>query len=174
MEPVEVTCSFIPEDFSRANKQFRRKGRFTIAQVFIIIVIAVAIVIPKLVLEGFRGQEMHWENLTLPVVIFVILLFVFPFMQRRQLIRKVNANPVLMGPFTFTLTSDEVRIVAPDVTTTVKWDAFAKCVETADYYFLVDAANQATYRGVPKREFASPDQEAAFVAMVESKLGSVK
>jgi hypothetical protein len=60
------------------------------------------------------------------------------------------------------------------VETKYDWRLFQRVLITEDFYFLVYAANRDTYHFIPRRAFASEEQERAFRVILEARLPEVQ
>ena len=74
---------------------------------------------------------------------------------------------------TLFFSDEDIRIQTDQSTAKVAWDYFDEITEARHNYFLLKG-NRTMLRAVPKRAFEDREQEAAFRALAERKLGPIK
>lgn len=98
---------------------------------------------------------------------FVIFTF---YIQPARLAKQAAQNEQLVTEATWELNENGVQITSRFNTSLMEWGSIRKLFTTRDYYLLLSKKNQNSFRFLPRRAFASPQQEELFLEMARKYL----
>jgi hypothetical protein len=104
--------------------------------------------------------ELVW--LLLPPL-FVIFAF---FVQPSRIARQAAKNEQLTSESTWDVSETGVQISSRFGSTHLDWEALNKLVTTREYYLLLFKANKNAFRFLPRRAFASPQEQDQFLELM--------
>ena len=81
---------------------------------------------------------------------------------------RYDLGAITWDPFTYTLSSDGLRIEGPRSKYEILWDALRRAVETPTYFYLFVDRRRAYV--IPKHVFASKEDEMAFASLLCSHM----
>ena len=109
-------------------------------------------------------------------VIFLMLLFLtsYPLWSGWLTVRNAPKKEHLTLPARYELDDDQVVVVNQLAETKYDWRVFSKAFDDGQYYFLSHSTNKNMLQFIPKRAFASPEQENAVRGMIIRHLGEIE
>ncbi len=111
---------------------------------------------------GLAGTGWLSWALLVPVPLAILYIFAWtPFTIARKVRRRVS----LPAEADWEVSDVGVRMKIGKVEAPADWGAFARLVETREFFFLSHAAGRNSYTLLPKRALASPQQQADFREM---------
>ena len=130
--------------------------------------------VPAFVAFGlfFVAVGVPWQSLWLlwAVVVGLLLLqFIMPIVQRRQLRRLYDETPSLRSPQTYEFTDTGIVTSGGATSTTVGWDSLVEVIETDEFFLFYHTKRTAFY--LPKRVVTEEEQRAALRQLLRTHLG---
>lgn len=124
----------------------------------------------------FSREDFHWSwnwgNVFAPLFFFIIFpysFFVAPYFSSKKYLER---NPNLVGPNTYTLSSDGIDISGAQSKSHLNWAAIVEARETSAQFLLYSQTSVAHV--IPKRFFANTDQQARLRALVRDHVKNAK
>jgi len=108
----------------------------------------------------------------LPIVFFVFVAFAFTFALVVNPIltgNKVEKNERLSSPVNYEINDEQILIKNKFIESKLDWDSFQRAIESKDHFLLVLAVNKNMFEIIPKRAFASSDDEQTFKKLLIAK-----
>jgi hypothetical protein len=110
--------------------------------------------------------------------IFEIILLIFPpvfvlyilIVQPRGMADKAMANEQLAAETTWELGEQGIDMSTSFGSTHLNWEDLSRLVTTKEYYLLLLKGNQRAFRFLPRRVFASPQDQDTFLNLVTGHL----
>ncbi|CAG1003689.1 hypothetical protein ANAEL_03173 [Anaerolineales bacterium] len=122
------------------------------------------------------GELRDGYNLALsfiiPLIVFIILgsfLLSTLIINPLKIANKVEKDERLRSPIQYEVSTEQILFKNQFTETKTDWGSFQKFIETEDVFLLVYSVNKAMFQFVPKRAFASSDDEQAFKQLLISK-----
>ena len=165
--PSSLTLTFTPtkQDYVRTLRAYYFRQRSTWIMVLVFGGIF-AYGIYTMVTTGFDRYPDYFYYL--PLLFVIYLLFIF-FYSPSLIGRRVQNDERLRATATWQASSREIVIKNKHSLTKLEWRQFQRVIETRRYYLFVYASNRNTIQFLPKRVFASPEQETAFRDLLRKK-----
>ncbi len=165
MEPVHFTFTPTGKEYAAAVQAFamRRPGNPFLTGLFTVIGL---VGIGAAVARGGAGTA--WVALGPLLLLLLFLFLVRPWMIRRQ----VDKNERLRQPTSWELTEEEIRLRNPTAESRFDWGTFSRFIETKSFFLLVHSASGNLFHYVPKRAFATQEEETRFRDLLTRKLSS--
>jgi hypothetical protein len=108
------------------------------------------------------GSDVNWWLGLIPS--FVVLIFIWLFVIRRMFRKNWKLQPALMRHKTLEYSSQGISCSDDLSSSSHKWEAILRCVETTDLFILYPSG--MTFIIVPKRAFPSPAAVAEFLDLI--------
>jgi hypothetical protein len=180
METVTITFTPVKEDFTRSLRRFQLRtwpmrimlicsASLTLMALFIFTISAL------LVLS--EGSTEYIGTMCFPLICLTVIalpplltLVVVPWMTARQ----VQQNERLRAETTWIVDDERIQITTGPNEIKQDWPTFHEMIDTREHYLMTYALNKRQFQIIPKRAFTSSEHEAAFRALVEEHLGSIK
>jgi len=80
-------------------------------------------------------------------------------------------NKTLMSELQWAASDAGLQVAGADTDALLNWDLFNQVIETKNYFLLVFQQRRKLFQMIPKRAFASPQNEARFRALARNKIG---
>jgi hypothetical protein len=165
-DPITFTFTPTRSDYIRTLRAFtlRQKSTFTI---FIILVfLSLCTVIASI----YQPTPIYVWFFPLALISYILFsLLIIPI----TVGEKVEKNERLRCATTWEVDEKTVTIRTPFSSTSFDWGTFRQACETSEHYLLVYAVNKQMFQLVPKRAFASAEQQASFRKLLEAKFRSI-
>ncbi len=160
MDAAPLTFRFTPtkEDYIRTVQAFNMRLK---SMWFVLIIAGIMFI------AGAANLIMTWQQgLSFP---YILLTVIFPFFllflvfgNSFMIGRQVGRNERFTTEVTWELSAEEVALRTRFAEAKMDWGSFAEFLETKSYFLVVYSANKRQFQFVPKRAFASPEQEQEF------------
>jgi hypothetical protein len=162
---VEIQFTLASGDYVRAMRAFLlRDARVWIAMGMVVVIFAGGIA--NLVAVG-ELNLMGFFLLLFPLVLTAYLWWGWP----ASIGRRAQRDRRLRSPTTCQVKDEQFMTQNMLGESCLEWEAFHRIIETRSYYLFVFALNRRTFVLVPRRAFASAEQEATFQEIVKRHLG---
>jgi hypothetical protein len=164
-----LTLRYTPnqQDYAKVLRLFflQRTGtRISLA----FLVIAFGLILFAILSKGSPPTVFELIWLLLPPL---FVLFVF-FIQPSRIAAQAARNEQLITEATWEVSDEGVQISSSFGSTHLDWDALNKLVTTQEYYLLLLKTNKNAFRFLPRRAFASPQEQDQFLELVANHLSS--
>lgn len=109
----------------------------------------------------------------LPIVLFVFLVFYLAFalvINPMTVTSKVEKDERLSSPVQYEVNDEQIMFKNQFSETKLDWGSFQKVIESKELFLLVHATNKNMFQIIPKRAFASADDEQAFKNLLNLKI----
>jgi hypothetical protein len=162
-----LTVHYTPQkqDYARVLRLFNWQRTSTkISLVFL--TFAFALVLFALVMKGppFTLFELLW-------LLFPPLFVIFSFyLQPLRIANKAAQNEQLMSEATWEVSKSGIQITNSSGSNSLGWESLSKLVITKDYLLLNSKHNKNAFRFLPRRAFASPQEEEIFIELARQKI----
>ena len=131
-----------------------------------ILAIAFGLILYVVFIQGTPPTIFELVWLLLPPF-FVIFIF---YIQPARLANKAVQNEQLVTEATWQVSELGVEITSRFNSSLMEWGSIRNLLTTRDYYLLLNKKNQNSFRFLPRRAFASPEQESLFLELVQNYL----
>jgi hypothetical protein len=171
MSRAQVEFSASKKDWVREMRAFRLgshqlRNNIVIAVLPFVLLLALVVVRTTIVGNPFLVLS--------PISACGILAIYHYFTAPRRTAARRTRDERQRAKILFEIGDDGVLIKDNYVETKYDWRLFQRVLITEDFYFLVYATNRDTYHFIPRRAFASEEQERAFRAILEARLPEVQ
>jgi hypothetical protein len=141
--------------------------------ILILVTIAVGIVaFSTLVSGGLRDGYTFALSFMLPFIVFILLgsillsaLVISPL----KIANRVEKDERLRSPIQYEVNTEQILFKNQFTETKTDWGSFQKYIETKDVFLLIYSAHKGMFQLIPKRAFASSDDEQTFKQLLISK-----
>jgi hypothetical protein len=162
-----LTVRYTPhlQDFARALRLFNWQRTSTKA-ILVFLTIAFGLVLVATIMKGppLTLFELLW-------LLFPPLFVIFSFyLQPLQIAKKAAQSEQLMSEATWEVSDSGIQINNSSGTKLLAWESLCKLVIMKDYYLLTSKNNKNAFRFLPRRAFASPQEEKIFVELARQKI----
>ena len=177
-QKIELEIQYLADDYARSAVFFQKRRFLTkYLPLFPVGVIAIALASifikePDKFLQAFT-QPRNMIVVLIPVG-FILIWFLVrrsksdP-LARRNFGKQIKSSPALQEPKIITIDDEGIRGKQSLGSSETRWDAFIEAEETDDDYYLFTSSRTAQF--IPKRVFATIDQQEEFRALIATKLG---
>ncbi len=139
----------------------------------ILVTIAIGIVaFSTLVSGGLRDGYSFALSFMLPFIVFMLLgsvllsaLVISPL----KIANRVEKDERLRSPVQYEVSTEQILFKNQFTETKTDWGSYQKYIETEDVFLLIHSAHKGMFQLIPKRAFASSDDEQAFRQLLISK-----
>jgi hypothetical protein len=170
--PPPLTLTFTPtkQDYVKTLRAyyFRQRGTWIMLLVFSGVFVYG---IYTILTSGFDRYPPYFYYL--PLLFVIYLLFIF-FYSPSLIGRRVQNDERLRATATWQVNARQIVIKNRHSLTKLDWSQFQRVIATRNYYLFVYAANRNTIQFLPRRAFASPEQEESFRDMLRKKFPGFK
>ncbi len=108
----------------------------------------------------------------IPLIVFIFLgcfLLFALVINPLQIANKVKKDERLHSPIQYEVSAEQILFKNQFTETKTDWGSFQKFIETKDVFLLVYSINKRMFQIIPKRAFASSDDEQTFKQLLISK-----
>jgi hypothetical protein len=128
--------------------------------------VAFAIILYSVATQAASVSLFQLAWLLLPPLFVVYILY----WQPRSMARRAMSNEQLAAETTWLVTDEGVSISSAFGANQLEWDTLTRLITSKDYYLLVFKTEKNFFRFLPRRAFASPQEDELFVQQVTSHL----
>ncbi len=148
-----------PNDYQRAATFFYRRRKAFWILIAVLAVLAVlevfTLLVPNSPLRDISFLFLYG------VVCFSMVVFI-QFATPIQLRQRAARDKSLTAAMVWTVTEDDIEIAHMGGQFKVPWKTFGGFVDGPEYFLLLAAKNRGTFQILPKRAFATPEDQTAF------------
>ncbi len=108
-----------------------------------------------------------------PVVIFIFLVFYIAFalvINPITVASKVEKDERLSSPVQYEVSDEQIMFKNQFSEIKLDWGSFQKVIESKELFLLIHSTNKNMFQIIPKRAFASADDEQAFKNLLNVKI----
>lgn len=151
-----IQCQFSPikEDYTKTNRHIYRRQLWWVSLFYLYAIaqsacLVVAIIEGTFGLGGYILLPFLFIIFSLPILIYILT----PVLQWKR----VEKDTVLLGPYDYTYSEENVTLNTPVDTTTSEWSMYSRFDETEEHFLLFLTFRKSMFHIVPKRGFHSPE-----------------
>lgn len=163
-ETISLRFKYTEEEYVSATRLFIMRSADFITRVTICAIYAIAVIF----VFTWMGFSLDTEVLILiffaaclPFLIGFLHLFVWP----RQ---RFRSDPKFKDEYFLQFSEDGIQFKTAQIDALIQWSLYTKVLEDDRFYILIYGKNMISV--IPKRAFTSAQQEAAFDALLRTKL----
>ena len=86
------------------------------------------------------------------------------------MLNKAAQNEQLMSEATWEVSKSGIQITNSSGSNSLEWESLSKLVITKDYLLFISKNNKNAFRFLPRRAFASPQEEEIFIELARQKI----
>ena len=166
-----ISFRFAPtkDDYIKSLRVFYLNSWPTWA-VLIVLVLSKIICIGSAFVRGDLGFDFGG---IFPIVLFVFLVFylAFAFVINPMIVAsKVEKDERLSSPVQYEVNDEQIMFKNQFTETKLDWGSFQKVIESKELFLLVHLTNKNMFQIIPKRAFASTNDEQAFKNLLNVKI----
>ena len=162
METISLRFKYTEEEYIAATRLYLTGSRsFLIRLVLSSIFVAVGIFLVSLLqMDTLISFLLTFIGVVL-LLIWALLFFVVP----RQRFRR---DPKFRDEYTLQFSDDGIQFKTAQIDALVQWSLYSKVIKSERFYMMVYGQNMISV--IPRRAFASAQQDAAFDELLKRKL----
>lgn len=119
------------------------------------------------------GGAATWTDLMIPLVFFLLAVFYLLFafvINPHNAAKRAKTDAHMSSPVQYEVTEEQIAYRNEFVDSRVDWGSFQELIVGKDILLLVASSNKRMFQFIPRRAFASAEEERAFIELAQRKL----
>ncbi len=120
-----------------------------------------------------QGGLSYGIGILLPLGLFAFLFFYLTFallLQPLIVANRVEKDERLSSPVDFVVDEEQILFKNKFTETKLDWGSFQKVIESKSHFLLIYTVNKNMFQIIPKRAFASSEDEQSFRELLNTKI----
>ncbi len=166
MDKLTLKMQYTEEEYVEASRRYLFLSKTLSVFKFILVAIVFALLVALIILDGI---DLMAILVIILLVITVSMGLVLYFVQPRSTFRK---SKEMQQAYDLILTEKEMIFAIGERSLPFPWTGFQACWVTESFFYLIQGKNLYTF--LPRRIFASPEEEAAFQKLAQTDNPNIK
>ena len=172
MVKIIVQFEHTLNDYSRVIRSFLTRKRLYWVSLGVYSICALIFLV--LAVAGLFNDSLRMGFYLAPIFLLILLFTFYPFWSGWLTIRNAPKKEHLTLPAKYELDDERVVVVNELAEVKYDWNVFSKAYDDGQYFFISYSTNKNMFQFIPKRAFASVEQERITRDLIVRHLGEIE